>query len=70
MSQATLKRIFARYTGIGIHKYFLQLKIKSATELLQSGMNVCQTSEKLGFSSQCYFSTVYKRETGKSPSEV
>ncbi len=70
VSPATLKRIFARYTGIGIHKYFLQMKLKCATELLQRGESVSSVSEKLGFSSQCYFSAAFKRETGKSPSRV
>ena len=40
VSIATLKRIFARYAGIGIHKYFLQMKIKRATELMQDGFGV------------------------------
>lgn len=70
VSIATLKRIFARYAGIGIHKYFLQMKIKRATELMQDGFGVSETAEKLGFSSQAYFSAAYKRETGISPSLV
>lgn len=70
VSIATLKRIFARYTGIGIHKYFLQMKIKRATELMRDGLGVSETAEKLGFSSQAYFSAAYKRETGVSPSHI
>ena len=70
ISEAGLKRIFQKYAGIGIHKYFLQMKIKHATKLLQQGYNVNETSEMLGFGSQSYFSAAYKRETGKSPSKV
>ena len=70
ISEAGLKRIFQKYTGIGIHKYFLQLKIKHATRLLQRGVSVSETAEKLGFGSQSYFSAAYKRETGKLPSHV
>ena len=70
VSESTLKRIFTRYAGIGVHKYFLQLKIKRATKLLSDGLGVNETSDKLGFSSQCYFSAAYKRETGITPSDV
>lgn len=70
VSEAGLKRLFDRFAGIGVHKYFLQIKIKAATELLKSGVSVSDTAERLGYSSQGYFSAAYKRETGKSPSEI
>ncbi len=70
ISSAGIKRIFNKFAGIGVHKYFLQLKIKAAAELLQGGASVSETAEKLGFSSQGYFSAAFKRETGKSPSEI
>lgn len=69
-SEATLKRIFDKYAGIGIHKYFLKLKMNLATEFLKNGLCVSETAEKLGFSSQAYFSAAYKRETGMNPSEI
>ncbi|MCR4719617.1 MAG: helix-turn-helix domain-containing protein, partial [Firmicutes bacterium] len=47
-STSTLKRIFAKYMGVPIHKYFNNLKISRATELLQSGKNVTETAEILG----------------------
>lgn len=70
VSVATLKRIFDKYAGISIHKYFLILKINLATKLLKNGLSVTETADKLGFSSQAYFSAVYKRETGSNPSDV
>ena len=69
-SRSTLIRIFEKYSGMSIHKYLLMLKMKAATELLQGGETVTKTAEKLGFSSQAYFSTCYKRETGMNPSEI
>ena len=69
-SEATLKRIFSRFAGMGIHKYFLTLKLQAATRLLKSGNSVTETAKQLGFSSQAYFSATYKRETGKNPSEI
>lgn len=69
-SESTLKRIFQKYAGISVHKYTLETKLKAATLLLQEGTSVTEVAERLGFSSQAYFSACYKRETGLSPSEV
>lgn len=70
ISEAALKRIFCKYTGIGIHKYFLILKLNYATKLLENGHSVNEVTEKLGFNNQSYFSRAYKREFGISPSSV
>lgn len=69
-SESSLKRIFYKYAGISIHKYFLKLKINASTELLKNGHRVSETAEKLGFSSQAHFSAAYKRETGMNPSHI
>lgn len=68
VSEASLKRIFNKYAGISVHKYFSKLKIKTAAELLKNGLNVTETAERLGYGSQAYFSAVFKRETGICPS--
>lgn len=68
VSTSGLKRIFSRYAGLGIHKYFLKLKLKTAMELLSKGHSTTYVAEKLNFSSQGYFSKVFKRETGMLPS--
>lgn len=70
VSQSGLKRLFGKYAGMPIHKYFLTLKLNEATRLLQNGLSVCETAERLSFSSQNYFSTVYKREMNRLPSQV
>lgn len=70
ISESGLKRVFNKYAGMGVHKYFLMLKLNSATELLKYGYSVNEVSEKLGFSSQAYFSKTYKREFGIPPSAV
>lgn len=69
-SASSLKRIFAQFAGMSVHRYFLKMKFNAATKLLQNGMNVNETAEKLGFSSQSYFSVAYKRETGLNPSQL
>ncbi|MBO5452760.1 MAG: AraC family transcriptional regulator [Clostridia bacterium] len=70
VSLSYLKKIFAKHAGIGIHEYFLNLKISEATKLLKDGHTVTETAEMLAFSSQNYFSTTYKRMTGTSPNKV
>lgn len=69
VSPTGIKRIFGKYSGLGIHKYFLTLKINKAAQYLKSHHSVTEISELLGFSSQAYFSHVFKRETGLSPTE-
>ncbi|MBQ7950643.1 MAG: helix-turn-helix transcriptional regulator [Clostridia bacterium] len=68
LSVSALKRIFKKYAGMGVHKYFLKLKLKTAIELLENGDSVTEIAKKLNFSSQAYFTNVFKRETGESPS--
>jgi AraC-like DNA-binding protein len=70
ISTSGLKRLFSKYAGMSVHKYFLRLKMKAATTMLQRGMTVSEVSDELGFSSQGYFSAAYKRETGNNPSKV
>lgn len=66
VSLSGLKRIFWKYTGIGVHEYYLMLKIKKAKELLLSGYGITRIAKVLQFSSQPYFSTTFKRVTGVS----
>ena len=68
VSVSALKRIFKKYAGLGVHKYFLKLKLKTAIELLGSGNSVTSVAGQLNFSSQGYFTNVFKREFGDAPS--
>jgi AraC-like DNA-binding protein len=67
-SPSRIKRTFAKYSDIGIHKYLLKLKTAEAIRLLRQGESCSEVSRKLGFGNQNYFSTVFKRETGLPPS--
>ena len=69
-SVSNLKRICRKYTGVGPAKHFTRLKIILAISLLENGENVNEVSEKLGFVNPSYFSVVFKRETGTSPSDI
>lgn len=67
---SNMKKICHKYTGVGPAKHFLRLKIARAIQLLEGGANVTEVSDALGFCTQSYFSVVFKRETGMSPSKV
>lgn len=69
MSPTGLKRTFSRYAGIGVMHYFMELKIRHAMELMRRGERISTVSEKLGFENQNYFSTVFRRVVGMSPSQ-
>lgn len=68
MSVSSLKKNFNKYSQTGIIKYFNLMKINRAKSLLMSGLSVKETSTALGFDDQNYFSTMFKRLTGQSPS--
>ena len=60
-------RLFHTATGMTPHQYYLDLKMKTAVELLQSGLSVKETSYRLCFDSPFYFSRLFKKKTGESP---
>lgn len=68
MSEVNLKKTFSKYLNIGVINYYNSLKINSAMIMLKNGMTVRETAEALGFANQNYFSTVFKRITGRTPS--
>ena len=67
LSASSLKKIFHRFSDMGVMKYFTYIKIRRAIALLEEGRSIADISERLSFSSQNYFTVVFKRETGVSP---
>lgn len=65
-----LKQTFGKYSGMSVHKFYLNLKMRYAVELLKNGNTVTETAMLLGFCSQPYFSAAFRRELGYSPSDV
>lgn len=68
MGEVSIKQTFSRFAGMGVMHYFNRLKVTYAIDLLQKGATVQEVATALGFANQNYFSTVFKRITGKSPS--
>lgn len=69
MSVSNMKRIFGRFSDVGVAKYFLSLKIRRAKELLEQEIPASQVAEMLDYSEINYFYTVFKRETGMTPTQ-
>ncbi len=69
ISPAYLKKIFFKYSGDGVMKYYNRMKARVACQYLDEGKSVKETSALLGFVDQNYFSTFFKRIIGKSPTE-
>lgn len=70
ISQGHLARTFKASTGWQIHKYIAEERLRSAKSMLAQEQLSCEeVSVRLGFKSPAYFSTAFRRMTGKSPSE-
>ena len=68
-SYAHLCRIFKNEYGIPPLKYLHQARIEQAKRIFQeTTLNVSQTAFKLGFEDAFYFSQLFKKITGHSPS--
>lgn len=61
---------FHKLTGTTLPVYITKLKIAEAKNLLRfTDMSLSEISEYLSFSSQSYFQSVFKKETGDTPNE-
>lgn len=69
-SRSFITRHFREETGKGINEYITESKIRDAKRLLRySDMTYGEIAALLAFSSQAYFQTVFKKETGQTPGE-
>jgi len=69
-SVTKIQRLFYKHTGCAPMQYFTELKLQAAKEMIcGTAMNHTQISAMLGFSSVSYFSKLFKKKTGVTPSE-
>lgn len=68
-----MRRLFYAQIGQTPHEYLNNLRIKAAKKLLssrnRSNYSISEISAMVGFSDPCYFSRVFKKVTGYSPSK-
>ena len=69
-SKTYLSKVFIEQTGYTIAKYSNVKKIEKAKELIREGtLNFSQIADSLSFDNPHYFSRVFKRITGITPTE-
>ena len=65
-----ISKRFAKACGYSIGDYFGMMKINEAKRLIrESGHNFYEISEMLMFSNSHYFSTIFKKHTGMTPTQ-
>ena len=70
MSRATFYNKLKAITDMGGNDYINKFRLERVIYLItNTNMNFTEISEKAGFSSSRYFSTMFKRYTGKTPSQ-
>lgn len=71
ISQNYLCSLFKTYSKLGFNDYVSSQKVKKAHVLLAKGnLKVYEVSDMLGFDNPQYFSKVYKKHIGYSPTET
>ena len=70
VSGSVIKRLFKDNMNCGIMEHFSRLKVDAAKQMIRENeLNFTEISEKLGFNTPQYFTTVFRRISGMSPSE-
>ncbi len=65
------RRVFKRYTGLSPAQYHLKLRLQKAKELLlTTNMSVKEVAFEMGFQSNYYFTRIFTRKMGATPTGV
>jgi AraC family transcriptional regulator len=66
-----LARVFQQRTGIPVHRYLTRLRLRASLERLAGGASdLTALALELGFSSHSHFADAFRREFGRTPSDV
>ncbi len=68
-SYRTLARHFVRETGLTFQEWRQTVRIIRAMKMLSSGVSVCHVASEFGYASAGGFATMFKRITGRTPSD-
>ena len=70
ISEVHFRKIFKAFYGMPPNQYLISLRLNQAKALLENNVApINKIAEMLGFSSNCYFSRLFKEKTGFSPNE-
>ncbi len=66
-----IARLFQERTGVPVHRYLTRLRLRASLERLAEGANnLTGLALELGFSSHSHFADAFRREFGRTPSEM
>lgn len=70
MNYRYLSTVFREATGLRLRGYLNLVRVRQATHLLRNtAYNISEIAHRVGFADPLYFSRIFKRETGISPTE-
>lgn len=70
ISRAQLHRKMKEIAGISTADFIRNIRLEQAAKLLKEGrINVTQVAYSVGFSNQTHFSTLFRKQFGKTPTE-
>ncbi|MDP4133326.1 MAG: helix-turn-helix domain-containing protein [Bacillota bacterium] len=64
-----LNSVIKQKTGMSLHRYITEVRLKNACRLLGRGMSVGETAINTGFCNADHFSVCFKKYMGVNPSE-
>lgn len=70
LSRIYFRNLFTKAYGVSPQRHILNKRIAAAKELLLiPSLSMADIAEKVGFDSQTYFNTVFKKEVGMTPNQ-
>ena len=69
LSEGHARKCFKQEVGVTVVDYLTNYRIDRAKEMIRNGERITRVYEKAGFASSQYFSYVFKKNEGISPSE-
>lgn len=69
LSSSYFSHLFKQVMGVGYNEYLTELRVKKAKELLMQNVSVSDIAGIVGFQNARYFSSIFQKRTGYTPSE-
>lgn len=71
VNQTYLRRMFKSETGLTLTEYITKIRLETAVKIMnETGASLAEIAENVGFSDSSYFSKVFKKVYGVSPSHI
>ncbi|MGB8454262.1 MAG: AraC family transcriptional regulator [Anaerocolumna sp.] len=70
ITPAYISTLFKKQTGDSLLEYINAVRVKEAQNLLEQGISVVETAERVGFRNSGAFIRVFKKQTGITPGQM